>query len=219
MIFSFRLLLLAFGLASVSTGAPTPAQQQQFDSFCVAKAGPGYIAITDANDDFLGCQLKPAPACFYGPYTDPKTGKPGCCGVPGVSFMFDPITRACCPPGRVFKWDATNRIGSCGYPPIPPPPPPPALTCPEANGQRRTVNGVNFKVYCQRAVRVYIPLYQYPSYMARLASTPSMPGITTAQQCLDACARDPKCEGANWIENKSCGFQNKGWGIFGSEYF
>jgi len=212
-------VILAY-VAQFIHATPTAADIAAANALCVSNFGSGYTAKFDANDNPVGCDPPPIKPCFYGPYTNPLTGAAGCCGVPGQTYMTDPATKngACCNGGEQFRWDAKQNKGFCDK--IPPPKPVPApISCPASNLADKQVGSIVFRTFCNRAVQRVVPLYMALSEWNRLRNLPPTPGITTPELCVQACASNPQCQGANWIINsKACALNTYGPGLYGNLY-
>ncbi|KAH8168292.1 hypothetical protein LIA77_12021 [Sarocladium implicatum] len=116
---------------------------------------------------------------------------------------------ACCPSGKVYRnWACSD--------------PTPQINCPGSNGQWVNKNGINFQVWCQRNVIEYTDPFDWSGKFAAVMNFNAR-GVATFQDCLDACAANPKCQGANWWYGKGlCGFnvgkQGGSWFARGGDY-
>ncbi|KAH9884173.1 hypothetical protein F4778DRAFT_787945 [Xylariomycetidae sp. FL2044] len=120
-------IALALCTASVRAVDPSPAVKKLWDDKCKAKYGQDYYMVFDSNGNPTPqCVAPPFKGCYWGPYTDPKTGAAGCCEKGNGDFSTDPIATleggccvapkkysfdgnvgrgGCCPPGEFMTWD------------------------------------------------------------------------------------------------------------------
>ncbi|TGO25624.1 hypothetical protein BPAE_0076g00270 [Botrytis paeoniae] len=156
---------------------PTPADKAKWDAVCKQKAGSQFSMQFDAAGKPTGqCVAPPVTNCYWGPYTDPKTNKPGCCGKDKGTFSIDPVVKtegACCVAPSAFSFDATTKKGDCCTPGSFYHADPKTLTgsccandddvftcdcsckpnptpsCPKGDGKEFTAGGKKYKLYCK----------------------------------------------------------------------
>ncbi|KAI1081423.1 hypothetical protein F5B20DRAFT_588482 [Whalleya microplaca] len=185
------------------------AQNVSPEAFCKA-AGPNYVPVYESDGSFNGnCKIQDAQICLGNEYTTPKGGYL-CCGGGSVMAIDSSNQNAdCCQPGKVYKNAACID-------------PPPQISCPASNAQWVQQNGINFQVWCHRNIIEYTDPFDWRGKMSALLNM-NKRGQATFQDCLDICAADPKCQGANWWYGKGlCGINNKqqggSWFSRGGDY-
>ncbi|KAA8574092.1 hypothetical protein MFRU_001g01040 [Monilinia fructicola] len=171
------LLPLAILTGQVFAVDPTPADKAKWDAVCKQKAGPQFSMQFNAAGQPTGqCVAPPITNCYWGPYTDPKTNKPGCCGKDKGTFSVDSVVKtegACCVAPSAFSFDNTAKKGDCcdagkSYHADPKTltgsccansddvytcdcscKPNPNPTCPKGDGRIFTMGGKKWKLYCK----------------------------------------------------------------------
>ncbi|KAK9782141.1 hypothetical protein SCARD494_13855 [Seiridium cardinale] len=112
-------IFLALSISQVRAIDPSPADKKVWDDKCKAKLGGQYFMVFDVNGKPTGtCNAPPFQACYWGPYTDPKTGQQGCCGKNNTKGQFstDPVAiqeGGCCVAPNQFSFDDNARRGAC----------------------------------------------------------------------------------------------------------
>ncbi|KAK6827495.1 hypothetical protein PG987_010836 [Apiospora arundinis] len=120
---------------------------------------------------------------------DPVTGKGGCCDT-GINYKCD---CSCDVPKPVIPQPVTPQPVTPQ--PVTPPAPvvSPPTTCPQAEGRRVTVDGVEYEIQCKYAVTS-----NFQSYAEHTTN-----GV---EECMTLCSADPQCQGANlWEDGASDG--------------
>ncbi|KAK8010148.1 hypothetical protein PG990_009113 [Apiospora arundinis] len=201
---AMKALFAAWALTQVAS-----AQNQTPEDFC-KQQGADLKPVLEADGSFNGkCDRADSSVCLGEEFTKPKGGTL-CCHGGSVMAVHAPTNEAdCCPPGKVY-----NNPGCVD--------PPPAISCPGSNAQFVQQNGVKFQVWCQRNIIEYTDPFDWSGKMSAILNM-NKRGQATFQDCLDICAADPKCQGANWWHGKGlCGINNKqqGGSIFsrGGDY-
>ncbi|KAK8052476.1 hypothetical protein PG993_003861 [Apiospora rasikravindrae] len=134
--------------------------------------------------------------CTGDEFTKPKGGTLCCHG--GSAMAVDAATNEadCCPKGKVYS----NRAFTD---------PPPAVSCPESHTKTIWHKGVQFQVWCGYNIIEYVNPFDFGAKISAVMNM-NKRGQMTAQNCLDICAADPKCQGTNWWWGKGlCGINNK----------
>ncbi|KAK8042963.1 hypothetical protein PG994_013446 [Apiospora phragmitis] len=137
--------------------------------------------------------------CLDNEYSRPNGGY-FCCEGGSVMAIHPPTNAAdCCPPGKVY----TNP--GCADPPL-------QISCP----------GIQHEDRAERNIIEYTDPLDWTGKMSAMMNM-NKRGQATFQDCLDICAADAKCQGANWWYGKGmCGINNKkqggSWFARGGEY-
>ncbi|KAK7957961.1 hypothetical protein PG988_012809 [Apiospora saccharicola] len=200
---AMKALFAAWALAQVASA------QNMTPEFCKNK-GSDLKPVMEADGSFNGnCDRAPSAVCLGDEFTKPKGGVLCCHG--GSVMAVDAATNDadCCPKGKIYS----NR--ACVDPA-------PAISCPASNQQIVTKNGIKFQVWCQRNIIEYTDPLDWSGKFAAVMNL-NKRGQATFQDCLDICAADPKCQGANWWYGKGlCGINNKkqggSWFARGGDY-
>ncbi|RPB29310.1 hypothetical protein L211DRAFT_844311 [Terfezia boudieri ATCC MYA-4762] len=206
---SSRLFLYLLSITSLLEFA---SAQSTPEDFCRTNFGPQYVPQYDATGAFNGnCVTPPITVCLGTEYNHPKTGAKICCP-PGQVLKVDASVNeaGCCDPAQVFQWSAGASSGICTTQTTPPAPVP-TISCPGSHLQWINRNGVNFRVFCDHFVKEWVPPWQAAQSLFMLATNTVPAGSDTFDSCLNKCAADVKCNGANfWVNKRNCSMQNKG---------